>query len=98
MDQGKLVGDEIVIGIVEQRLRREDVCSGFVLDGFPRTVAQAQALDGMMTGRDPLILVDIAVPEPELMRRLLLRMVCPECGLTAGGIDGRDDIGTTCRR
>jgi len=65
-----------------------DVRRGFVLDGFPRTVAQAQALDRMMDGADPLVVVDIVVPEDELVRRLLTRMVCESCGATAGGMDG----------
>ena len=55
MDRGELVGDEVVIGIVRERLDRADAQSGFVLDGFPRTVAQAEALDTIMAGRDPLI-------------------------------------------
>ena len=51
-----------------------------MLDGFPRTVAQAEALDGIMAGRDPLIVVDIVVPEAELVRRLSSRMICEDCG------------------
>src|SRR5580765_6076164 len=54
MDRGELVGDDVMIGIVRERLDRKDALGGFVLDGFPRTVAQAAALDGIMTGRDPL--------------------------------------------
>src|SRR5579884_2226010 len=76
MDRGELVSDEILIGIVEERLNRDDVRSGFVLDGFPRTVPQAEALDRIISGRDPLIVVDIVVPEAELVRRLASRMIC----------------------
>jgi adenylate kinase len=83
MDRGELVSDEIVIGIVNERLQRPDAAAGFVLDGFPRTVAQAEALDGIVAGRDPLIVVDIAVPEPELVRRLTSRVVCERCGANA---------------
>lgn len=83
MDRGELVGDEVMIGIVRERLDREDATSGFVLDGFPRTVAQASALDAIMAGRDPLIVVDIVVPEAELVRRLGTRMICEECGTGA---------------
>ena len=54
-----------------------------MLDGFPRTVAQASALDGIMTDRDPLIVVDIVVPEAELVRRLGTRMICDDCGTGA---------------
>jgi adenylate kinase len=83
MDRGELVGDEVMIGIVRERLDREDAKSGFVLDGFPRTVAQAAALDAIMVGRDPLIVVDIVVPEAELVRRMSSRMICDACGTGA---------------
>ena len=88
LERGELVGDDIVIGIVRDRLARSDARHGFVLDGFPRTVAQARALDEMMNGNDPLVVVDIDVPEDVLVRRLLTRMVCESCGATAGGLDG----------
>jgi adenylate kinase len=80
MARGELVSDEIVIGIVKERLARDDAKKGFVLDGFPRTVAQAMALDGVMQGRDPLIVVDIVVGAEELVRRLRGRLVCEMCG------------------
>ena len=83
MDRGELVGDEVMIGIVRERLERPDALGGFVLDGFPRTVAQAAALDAIMVGRDPLIVVDIVAPEAELVRRLGTRMICEECGTGA---------------
>jgi adenylate kinase len=84
MDRGELVSDDVMIGIVRERLERKDAAGGFVLDGFPRTVAQAVALDGMIAGRDPLIVIDIVVPEIELVRRLSARLVCDECGATSG--------------
>jgi len=80
MARGELVSDEIVIGIVRERLARDDAKKGFVLDGFPRTVGQAMALDGIMQGRDPLIVVDIVVAAEELVRRLGSRLVCEKCG------------------
>ena len=80
MDAGGLVDDELMIAIVRDRLGREDVAAGFVLDGFPRTVAQAMALDEIMTGRPPLIVVDIAVPDDALVDRLARRRVCAACG------------------
>jgi len=83
MDCGELVSDDVMIGIVRERLERKDAANGFVLDGFPRTVAQAAALDGIMAGRDPLIVVDIMVPEEELVRRLSSRMICKNCGHNA---------------
>src|SRR5688572_22175233 len=83
MDRGELVSDDVIIGIVKDRLDRPDTAAGFILDGFPRTVAQAQALDGLMNGRSPLIVIDIDVPEKELVRRLASRLVCSQCGANA---------------
>jgi adenylate kinase len=85
MDRGELVGDDVMIGIVTERLDRPDAEPGFVLDGFPRTVAQAAALDALMADRDPLIVLDIVVPESELARRLGMRMICEDCGANAEG-------------
>ena len=82
MDSGALVPDEVVIGLVEERLARPDARSGFVLDGFPRTVAQAQALDAMLTARgmslDRVVFLDVS--RAELLRRLTGRRVCRQCG------------------
>jgi adenylate kinase len=83
MDRGELVGDDVIVGIVKERLARADVKPGFILDGFPRTVAQAKALDGLISGRAPLVIVDIAVPEAELVKRLTSRRVCADCGTNA---------------
>jgi adenylate kinase len=83
MDAGNLVGDEVMIGIIRERLSRDDARPGFVLDGFPRTVAQAAALDVLMDGRGPLVVVDIVVPEEVLVRRLAARRICGTCGVNA---------------
>ena len=83
MERGELVGDDVMIGIVRERLEKSDAMGGFVLDGFPRTVAQAAALDDIMSTRDPLIVVDIVVPEAELVRRLGTRLICDSCGAGA---------------
>jgi len=83
MDRGELVGDAVMIGIVGERLGRPDTPGGFVLDGFPRTVPQAEALDDMMRGRGPLVVVDIVVPEDVLLRRLAARRICGDCGINA---------------
>lgn len=93
MDRGELVSDDVMIGIVTERLGRPDVAPGFVLDGFPRTVAQAAALDRLMNGRDPLIVLDIVVPESELARRLGMRLICEDCGTNA---DGREVVPGRC--
>jgi adenylate kinase len=83
MDAGNLVSDEIMIGIVRERLERDDARVGFVLDGFPRTVVQATALDQMVNGRGPLVVLDIVVPEDVLVRRLATRRICGKCGVNA---------------
>ena len=84
MARGELVSDDVMIRIVRERLERPDALGGFVLDGFPRTVGQATALDAIMDGRGRLIVVDIVVPERELVRRLSTRMICADCGANAG--------------
>jgi adenylate kinase len=83
MDAGELVGDPVMIAIVCDRLLRPDTMPGFVLDGFPRTVPQATALDGIMSGRGPLVVIDIVVPEDVLLRRLAARRICGSCGVNA---------------
>ena len=82
MDAGRLVGDDIMVGIVRERLERDDAKAGFVLDGFPRTVPQAEALDDMIDNQ-PLVVVDIIVPEEMLVRRLASRRTCGRCGHSA---------------
>ena len=85
MDRGELVDDDTIVVIAHDRLARADAKAGFVLDGFPRTVAQARALDLIVEERShgSLIVVDIAVPEQELVRRLAERRICSKCGANA---------------
>lgn len=83
MDAGRLVSDEIMIGVVRERLERKDAERGFVLDGFPRTVAQAEALDTMLDASAPLVIVDVEVPEDVLVTRLAGRRICGNCGWNA---------------
>jgi adenylate kinase len=80
MEAGQLVGDDVMIALVEQRLAEPDARDGFVLDGFPRTVPQARALDALMNGRGALTVVHVVVPLDELVRRLSSRRVCDRCG------------------
>jgi adenylate kinase len=96
MDRGELVDDATMIAIVRDRLLRPDAKNGFVLDGFPRTVAQAQALDRIVDerGNGPLIVIEVVVPEQELVRRLAGRRICSACGTNA---DPASDI-DTCRK
>ena len=96
IDRGELVSDEIVIGIVRARLAKGDTRDGFILDGFPRTVAQASALDEILKARDPLIIIELAVPDEELVQRLSRRRVCGQCG---AGYAARDaEPPTTCAK
>ncbi len=81
MDRGELVPDEVVIEMMAERLSESDARQGYVLDGFPRTVAQAEALDERLEpmGQRLAAVVYLRVPEPEILRRLSGRQVCPEC-------------------
>jgi adenylate kinase len=82
MDDGRLVPDAVVIGLVEERLAAPDAGRGFILDGFPRTVAQAEALDAMLARRATPLQAALAVdvPRADLIERLAGRLVCRRCG------------------
>ena len=88
LEKGELVPDRTVLKFMGEWMRSAPLEKGFMLDGFPRTVAQAAALDGIMSGRDPLIILDIVVPEAELVRRLSSRMICANCGTNASVVHG----------
>ena len=78
IDAGKLVPDEVVIGIIKERLAKDDCAGGFILDGFPRTIPQAEALDKMGIVIDKVI--DIEVPDEKIVKRMSGRRVCKKCG------------------
>jgi adenylate kinase len=82
VDAGKLVPDELTIQVVRERLEADDVKDGFILDGFPRNTAQAEALDGLLAeqgcGLDAALVID--VPQDVSVRRILGRMACTKCG------------------
>jgi adenylate kinase len=82
MDKGELVPDSVVIGIVEERIQQPDCAKGYMLDGFPRTVPQAEALDGMLKNLSSQIdhVVSIEVANEELIGRLTGRRTCRDCG------------------
>ena len=82
MDQGQLVPDEIVIGIIEERLKGKDCNAGFILDGFPRTIPQAEALQPILAklGKKIDHVINIEVDSEELVRRLTGRRTCKNCG------------------
>ena len=77
-EKGNLVPDEVVIGIIKERLEKDDCKGGFILDGFPRTVAQAEALDTMGIELD--VVVSIEVPDDKIVARMSGRRVCDKCG------------------
>lgn len=78
IDAGELVPDEVVIGIVKERLAEDDCKNGFILDGFPRTIPQAEALDEMGFGIDCAL--SLEVPDENIVRRMSGRRVCEKCG------------------
>ncbi len=84
MDKGALVPDEVTIGIVEERLLEDDCKNGFLLDGFPRTIAQAEALDAFLNKNNVKLdaVLDVNVPAEILVRRMVGRRVCKTCGAT----------------
>lgn len=93
MSKGELVPDEIVIGIVVERLQKPDAIKGFLLDGFPRTVAQAEALDAALSdkGMNLDAVVSLEVDGEEVVRRLGSRRVCADCGaIGTAPADGGD--------
>jgi len=98
MDSGGLVPDDVVIGLVGERLEQPDAKSGCVLDGFPRTVAQAQALDALFARKvltlDHVIYFDVS--RPELLRRLTGRRVCRACGHTYHLVSAPPKVPGTC--
>jgi adenylate kinase len=84
MDRGELVPDEVTVGIVKERISEDDAKKGFLLDGFPRTIDQAESLSQIMSELDREIdaVINIEVPEEELMNRLTGRRICEKCGTT----------------
>lgn len=82
MDRGELVPDEVTIGMVEERLNREDCSGGALLDGFPRTIPQAKALDRILANLGAALsaVLSIQVPEEELVERASGRRICRQCG------------------
>jgi len=94
--RGQLVSDDLIVELVRNRLTDDDARDGFVLDGFPRTVAQARALDGLLDGT-PLTVVEIRVPDEELVRRVRGRRICESCGTTVSAFDGDPSQAQACK-
>jgi adenylate kinase len=82
MDQGKLVPDSVIIGMIGERLERPDAAKGAILDGFPRTVAQAETLEAMLSGKGRRVdcVIEIKVDEPAVIDRITGRFSCSQCG------------------
>ena len=78
VDAGQLVPDEVVIGIIKERLSQDDCNGGFILDGFPRTIPQAEALDTMGIEIDKVLSIEVS--DENIIRRMSGRRVCPDCG------------------
>jgi adenylate kinase len=83
MESGGLIDDDVITRVVNERLQQEDTKTGFLLDGFPRTIPQARSLDELVAARASLVIVEIVLTEAEVVRRLASRMVCAECGTNA---------------
>ncbi|RMG13173.1 MAG: adenylate kinase [Deltaproteobacteria bacterium] len=81
MDAGKLVPDDLIVGIIEARIDQPDAKRGYILDGFPRTIPQAEALDAMLARRGEALdaVLSLEVPDEEIVERLSGRRTCPEC-------------------
>ena len=88
MERGGLIDDGLITQVVGARLQRPDATVGFLLDGYPRTIPQGRALDGLVADRRPLTIVEIVLSEAEILRRLAARMICVECGINSQ--DDRD--------
>lgn len=82
MNQGKLVHDEIMLALIKERISRQDCESGFILDGFPRTIAQAEGLDKLFSELhlSDVTCIEITVPDEEIINRLISRRLCESCG------------------
>lgn len=100
MDKGELVPDEVTNGIVKERLAKDDVDNGYMLDGFPRNMAQAEALDtfGAELGKSLNCVINIHVDPESLMERLTGRYICRNCGATYHKIFNPTKVEGTCDR
>ena len=100
MEKGGLVPDDLLIGLIEQRLSHADCRAGYVLDGFPRTIAQAHGFERMLGGggSDGFVVFNVEVPRDELQRRLSGRRWCPKCQATYHVINNPPRRDSSCDR
>ena len=95
-EKGALVPDEVVIGIIKERLSKDDCKNGFILDGFPRTVPQAKALEEMGVSID--FVIDIEVPDEKIVERMSGRRVCGKCGASYHTVYNPSKKGDSCEK
>ena len=95
-EKGALVPDEVVIGIIKERLSKDDCKNGFILDGFPRTVPQAKALEEMGVSID--FVIDIEVPDEKIIERMSGRRVCGKCGASYHTVYNPSKKGDSCEK
>lgn len=98
IERGELVPDEITIGMVAERLQKPDCAKGVILDGFPRTVAQAEALDGVLAkmGRRVNVVLYVQVAFDELLARLAGRWTCSRCGAVYHALNSPEKVKGIC--
>ena len=98
MDEGGLVPDSVVIGIIEERIKEPDAADGFILDGFPRTIAQAEALEKILSDNDRKIehVISIEVDDDELVTRLTGRRMCKSCGESFHMVFNQPSVENVC--
>jgi adenylate kinase len=98
MDEGKLVPDELVIELVKDRLTKDDCKNGMILDGFPRTIPQAEALDAMLLELNMPIdsVLDMDVPDEAIIERMAGRTVCPSCGTSYHKLYKKETVAGIC--
>lgn len=98
INRGDLVSDELTCALVKERLSRPDCANGYLLDGFPRTLAQAEALKkmGKEIGREPNLAINISCPDEVLIRRVTTRRVCPKCGASFNVLTMKPKVEGVC--
>jgi adenylate kinase len=94
-DSGRLVPDDLMIGIIRERLAEDDTENGFILDGFPRTLVQAEELEKVLDGHPLDLVLDIEVPTETILDRIAGRRVCVSCGATYH-VNHRPRVDWTC--
>jgi adenylate kinase len=99
MAAGGLVPDDLMIGIINERLAKADAAKGFILDGFPRTLVQAEKLDGIVgNGEDRLRVLQLLVPDDAIVHRITMRRTCAQCGAIYHLENNPPANGSTCDR